>query len=178
MNRINKIKSNLDPEGDKQKPHIPKSKNTLKTLKLETITPELLHNIEDPTLYMTDAKKKAETTVENFRSLIDMDFKYKEDIFQKIMLDPNFLLKDEEEFTIDELKNYINNSLIRLVKIANFTYEDFLNFNKLTSLFEVAGIINSSLATKIAVHYGLFCKSIQHLGTEKHMKLLKKSVAL
>lgn len=68
--------------------------------------------------------------------------------------------------------------MIKLVKLTNFSFEDFKDFKKLSNLFEVGGIINASLGTKIAVHYGLFCKSIWYLGTEKHHKLLKKAVDL
>lgn len=36
-------------------------------------------------------------------------------------------------------------------------------------MFDIAGLISPSLATKVAVHYGLYCKSIQNLGTDKHL---------
>lgn len=155
MNKISKITDSVET-----KKKIPKTENTKQTLILEGITPELLHNIEDPTLYLNDARKLAKTTKEGFRTLFDLDVQYKEKVFEKIMKDPNFLLKDEEEFTIDELKNYVNECLLKLVKLAEFTFEDFKDFKKLVSFFEIAGLINASLGTKVAVHYGLFCKSI------------------
>lgn len=49
---------------------------------------------------------------------------------------------------------------MKVIKTTKFSYEDFKDFKKLISVFEFAGTINSSVGTKIAVHYGLFCKSI------------------
>lgn len=67
---------------------------------------------------------------------------------------------------------------IYIVKKGGVTLEEFRDFQKVLDLFEIAGVINASICTKIAVHFGLFCKSIEKLGTEKHIPLLEKALKL
>lgn len=47
-----------------------------------------------------------------------------------------------------------------------------------TTLVGTIGSIYPSPGTKIAIHFGLYCKSIQTLGTEKHFKYLERGLRL
>lgn len=47
-----------------------------------------------------------------------------------------------------------------------------------TSLVALFGFLYPSAGTKITVHFGLYCKSIHTLGTEKHLKYLENGLRM
>lgn len=48
----------------------------------------------------------------------------------------------------------------------------------LVTLVGTTGALYPSTGTKLAIHFGLYCKSIQTLGTEKHQKVLDNGLRL
>lgn len=47
-----------------------------------------------------------------------------------------------------------------------------------TALAGIAGTLYPSTGTKFAIHFGLYCKSIHTLGTEKHLKYLERGLRI
>lgn len=80
---------------------------------------------------------------------------------------------------MSEFKNYTNKLLFKLYRHSNLTVDDFEKDHYIYRYLVLVAInISPSLATKIIVHFGLYATTLKKLGTEKHMKYLKRAYAL
>ena len=71
---------------------------------------------------------------------------------------------------MSEFKNYTNKLLFKLYGHSGLTVDDFVKDHYIYRYLVLVAInISPSLATKIIVHFGLYCTTLKKLGTEKHM---------
>ena len=72
-----------------------------------------------------------------------------------------------------------NQIFIKLLKKFPVTMEKYENEPWfVTALVGVSGCLYPSSGTKMAIHFGLYCKSIHTLGTQKHLKYLEQGLRI
>eukprot|EP01121_Diplochlamys_sp_Union-15-3_P008511 TRINITY_DN2258_c0_g1_i1.p1 TRINITY_DN2258_c0_g1~~TRINITY_DN2258_c0_g1_i1.p1 ORF type:complete len:191 (+),score=17.42 TRINITY_DN2258_c0_g1_i1:50-574(+) len=91
----------------------------------------------------------------------------------KLFEDPDFTLKWDmhyQEFrsiTLKQLKKIISHKLLDACTLRD-------DPTKFLTIFEVISYNDSSLSTKMGVHFSLFGSAIVNLGTERHQKYLNE----
>lgn len=79
----------------------------------------------------------------------------------------------------DEQRALTNVILAKFMKRFPVTLDTFVNKPWLLStLPSTVGLMYGSAGTKLAVHYGLYCKTIHTLGTDKHLPYLERGIKL
>lgn len=83
-------------------------------------------------------------------------------------------LKPKEEQRVSS-----NELFVKLLKKFPVTLDKYENEPwHLATLVALGGTLFPSTGTKFAVHFGLYCKTLQILGTEKHQKYLERGLRL
>lgn len=87
-------------------------------------------------------------------------------LIKKLENDDSFIALKEHELQISDFKNYTNKLLFKLYRHSGLTVEDFVNNHYIYRYLVLVAInISTSLATKVIVHFGLYCTTLKKLGT-------------
>ena len=179
MKRIQTLKKNTKiPTMQKS---VPKTEQTILQEKINQLLPNDLHNLENPSIYLKIRQKNAKCEKKKIKEffLHPLFREYKKKIYTDLLRDPNFISKTDQDLTITNYKNYINELFFKIIKSLRYTPEDFIaNPNFYIYLALIATLINPSLATKVGVQYGLYYGTLKKLGTEKHQIFGKKALML
>ena len=181
MQRISDLSSNMKPKPPVYDKKVPKTDETVFQQKIDTLLPNDLHNLENPTTYLTQKRLEANIKLENLEQLLvdPLLVEYKNRVFKAFEADPEFQLKNQWEMTLPEHRLYTNKILSTAVKALNYSIEDFeKNKDYLIYLMMVTGGISNSVGTKVAVHFGLYTGTLLKLGTEKHLPYAHKAMQL
>ena len=171
MNRINNISQKMKKNTYEKK--VPKTDETTLQQKIDTLLPNDLHNLEDPSIYLTKRRKESRIDEAKVRELVyhPLLAEYKEKMLKKMEEDPDYTPKNNHEMTLEEHRYYTNKNFGKLVKYLDYKPEDFKK-NKAYGFYTnaIAGVINASISTKFAVHFGLYTETLLRLGSDKHVK--------
>lgn len=78
--------------------------------------------------------------------------------------------------TLSEYKNYTNQLLFKVYHYSGLKLKDFLNDHySYRKMLSNSVHISASMATKVQVHFGLYCTTLKAIGTEKHLKYLHRA---
>ena len=179
MKRINDINSKIKTPTLKKK--VPLSEETIFQQKLNTLLPNNRHNVENPSAYLTQKRSESKTKKNNFEQLMNSQefLNLRKKIYKGLKEDTNFNLLYPYETSLSNLKNYTNDFFGKAIKYSGLKAEDFLqNPKNYLYINEILGEINMSSGGKVGVHFGLYCTTIEKLGTNKHLDLLKRGLGL
>lgn len=179
MNRIKQVKSKIKPSNLNKK--VPTSKETLFQQRINNLLPNSKHNVENPSSYLKNKRSESKTNKKNFQNLLKSQhfLNLQKKIYTKLIKDKDFKMLFPYECSISEFKDFTNRYFGKAIKYSELKPEDFIkNPNNLFYINEILGEILMSAGGKVGVHYGLYCTTIEKLGTSKHLDLLKRGLGL
>lgn len=181
MQRIAEVSDTVTAKLPVYQRNVPKTDEMTFQQKIDTLLPSDLHNLENPGTYLEQRRKQASVKKENMeKMLIDPLLKeYRDKVFPIFEKDPEYQPKNQWEMSLSEHRLYSNKILSGLVKAIGYTPEDFeKNKDYLIYMMLVSGGLNTSAATKFAVHFGLYIGTLLKLGSQKHLKYAHRAMEL
>ena len=171
MKRIEKVSNILTakkPElGNKLRQEIERMK----------IQPKKLQVMEDQRRIMREWLDKADIDGPQFRSTILGPFEQYRAICAELAKDKDFRSYSPNTCDDrDEARNHTNLLLKKILQRFKFSTENYDDqFWLQLGAFDGVGMVNSALATKVAVHTFLYAKTIFVLGSERHKILAQRA---
>lgn len=160
---------------------VPRSESTQFQQKIDTLLPNDLHNLEDPSTYLTAKRNSAKADVNSLSSLLfsPMHQRIRSLVLSALSKDPSYNPLLSCELPPSEHRAYTNDTFVKVMKAIKLSPEemrrrpDFFLFTM--SLFS---ILHASAATKLGVQYGLYSKTLLRLGSEKHQKAADRGLGI
>ena len=182
MDRINSISNKVSAQKPKTlDKKVPKTDETLLQQKIDSLLPNDLHNLENPFIYLKRHRENAEVDLNKLKMVVadPLELELETRIMSALIADPELVPKINQEMTLSEHRLYTNQYFAKAMKALNMTPNEMMS-NRDFYLYIVAILtkINGSVATKLGAHYGLYTKTLEKLGTEKHHKYAERAMRL
>lgn len=182
MDRINNISNNITTQKMKTlEKQVPKTAETILQQKIDTLLPNDLHNLENPSIYLKNHRANAKVDLERLRSILmdPFEIEIQNRVMGALMADPEIMPKINQNMSLKEHRRYTNMYFAKAMKALNLTPDEMeKNQDFYLYLMAVLTKTHGSAATKLGVHYGLYTKTIVKLGTDKHYKYADRAMRL
>lgn len=182
MDRINNISGTVSTYKPKTlEKQVPKSQETTLQQQINSLLPNDLHNLENPSIYLEQRRSDAKVNHDKLKSIIMDPFEevIQNRIVDSLVKDPEVQLVISQDLTLEQNRLYTNQIFAKSMKALNMTTEEMAKDQDFyLYAMGILTFIHGSSATKLGVQYGLYVKTITKLGTEKHQVYAERGMKL